>query len=172
MNYNIRERLELVYSNTFGDIRIAGNGGYQRTRNSIQSSRNQNTFDYGAKFATTLYIPGDITFTTDINYNGKAGYSDGYDKETWLWNAQISWSFLKGKQASLIVRAYDILNQNKNISRTVTGNYIQDVETNSVGRYVMFSFAYRFNTFAKNGQATPQIEMNNRRGTHGGGGRW
>ncbi len=172
MNYNIRERLEFVYSNTFGDIRIAGNGGYQRTRNSIQSSRNQNTFDYGAKFATTLYIPGDITFTTDINYNGKAGYSDGYDKETWLWNAQISWSFLKGKQASLIVRAYDILNQNKNISRTVTGNYIQDVETNSVGRYVMFSFAYRFNTFAKNGQATPQIEMNNRRGPHGGGGRW
>lgn len=172
MNYNIRERLEFVYSSNFGDIRIGGNGGYQRTKNSLQSSRNQNTFDYGAKFATTLYIPGNITFTTDINYSGKAGYSDGYDKESWLWNAQLSWSFLKGKQASLIVRAYDILNQNKNISRTVTGNYIQDVETNSVGRYVMFSFAYRFNTFAKNGQATPQMEMNNRRPPHGGGGRW
>lgn len=172
MNYNIRERLEFVYSSNFGDIRIGGNGGYQRTKNSLQSSRNQNTFDYGAKFATTLYIPGNITFTTDINYSGKAGYSDGYDKESWLWNAQLSWSFLKGKQASLIVRAYDILNQNKNISRTVTGNYIQDVETNSIGRYVMFSFAYRFNTFAKNGQATPQMEMNSRRPPHGGGGRW
>ena len=173
MNYNINERLEFVYSNSFGDIRIGGNGGYQRTKNSIQSSRNQNTFDYGAKFATTLYIPGDITFTTDVNYSGKAGYSDGYDKEVWLWNAQLTWSFLKGKQASLSVRAYDILNQNKNISRSVTGNYIQDVETNSIGRYVMFSFAYRFNTFSKRGEITPQIDMGNRRSHHhGGGGRW
>ncbi|MBR2475525.1 MAG: outer membrane beta-barrel protein, partial [Bacteroidaceae bacterium] len=133
--------------------------------------QNQNIFDYGAKFATTLYIPGDITFTTDVNYNGKAGYADGYDKESWMWNAQLSWSFLKGKQATLSVRAYDILNQNKNISRSVTGNYIQDVETNSIGRYIMFSFAYKFNTFAKKGEATPQVEMNNRRGPHGGG-RW
>ena len=171
MNYNIKENLEFVYSDSFGDIRIGGNGGYQRTKNSIQSSRNENTFDYGAKFATTIYIPGNITFTTDVNFNGKAGYSDGYDKKVWLWNAQLSWNFLKQKQASLIVRAYDILNQNKNISRSVTGNYIQDIETNSVGRYVMFSFAYRFNSFAKKGESTPQIEMNNRRGPHGGG-RW
>ena len=173
MNYNISERLEFAYSSSFGDIRIGGNGGYQRTKNSIQSSQNQNTFDYGAKFATTLYIPGDITFTTDVNYTGKSGYTDGYDKEVWLWNAQISWSFLKRKQASLIVRAYDILNQNKNISRTVTGNYIQDVETNSIGRYVMFSFAYRFNTFSKKGESTPQLEMHDRRPPYpGGGGRW
>lgn len=171
MNYNIKENLEFVYSDSFGDIRIGGNGGYQRTKNSIQSSRNENTFDYGAKFATTIYIPGNITFTTDVNFNGKAGYSDGYDKKVWLWNAQLSWNFLKQKQASLIVRAYDILNQNKNISRSVTGNYIQDIETNSVGRYVMFSFAYRFNSFAKKGESTPQIEMNNIRGPHGGG-RW
>ncbi|MBR5533212.1 MAG: TonB-dependent receptor family protein [Bacteroidales bacterium] len=171
MNYNIKENLEFVYSDSFGDIRIGGNGGYQRTKNSIQSSRNENTFDYGAKFATTIYIPSNITFTTDVNFNGKAGYSDGYDKKVWLWNAQLSWNFLKQKQASLIVRAYDILNQNKNISRSVTGNYIQDIETNSVGRYVMFSFAYRFNSFAKKGESTPQIEMNNRRGPHGGG-RW
>ena len=171
MNYNIKENLEFVYSDSFGDIRIGGNGGYQRTKNSIQSSRNENTFDYGAKFATTIYIPGNITFTTDVNFNGKAGYSDGYDKKVWLWNAQLSWNFLKQKQASLIVRAYDILNQNKNISRSVTGNYIQDIETNSVGRYVMFSFAYRFNSFAKKGESTPEIEMNNRRGPHGGG-RW
>lgn len=168
MNYNIKENLEFVYSDSFGDIRIGGNGGYQRTKNSIQSSRNENTFDYGAKFATTIYIPGNITFTTDVNFNGKAGYSDGYDKKVWLWNAQLSWNFLKQKQASLIVRAYDILNQNKNISRSVTGNYIQDIETNSVGRYVMFSFAYRFNSFAKKGESTPQIDMNNRRGPHGG----
>ncbi|MBQ3576618.1 MAG: hypothetical protein IJA28_04280, partial [Coprobacter sp.] len=80
-------------------------------------------------------------------------------------------SFLKGKQATLSVRAYDILNQNKNISRSVTGNYIQDVETNSIGRYIMFSFAYKFNTFAKRGETTPQVEINQRRGPHGGG-RW
>ena len=120
----------------------------------MQSSNDQNVFDYGGTFNTTLYIPGDLTLTSDVTYTATAGYSEGYDKQYWVWNAQLSWQFLKNKQASLIVRAYDLLNQNNNIRRTVTGTYIQDVETNSLGRYVMFSFAYRFNTIGGRGSTT------------------
>jgi hypothetical protein len=35
--------------------------------------------------------------------------------------------------------------------RTVTANYIDDIRYNSLTRYFMVSFAYKFNTFGKNG---------------------
>ena len=150
----ITERLGFTFRSDYIDLGLRANGKYSRTKNTMQSSNDQNVFDYGGTFNTTLYIPGDLTLTSDVTYTATAGYSEGYDKQYWVWNAQLSWQFLKNKQASLIVRAYDLLNQNNNIRRTVTGTYIQDVETNSLGRYVMFSFAYRFNTIGGRGSTT------------------
>ena len=59
---------------------------------------------------------------------------------------------LREKQASITLSVYDILGQRKNISRNVTGDYIEDVFYNSLGRYGMVTFTYRFNTFKKGEQ--------------------
>ena len=64
-----------------------------------------------------------------------------------LWNAQASYQFLKGKNATIAVKVYDILGQRNSIRRTVTGNYIQDVEYNTLDTYGLITFTYRFNTF-------------------------
>ncbi|MEO7048060.1 MAG: hypothetical protein ABI091_22365, partial [Ferruginibacter sp.] len=53
--------------------------------------------------------------------------------------------------ASLKLNFYDLLNENTNISRTVSGNSITDTRTNKLGRYIMLSFVFRFNKFV--GQA-------------------
>lgn len=145
--FNVSEKLGFMFRSTFIDLGISGNGSFSRTKNSIQSASDQNVVDYGGTFNTTVYLPGSITVASDVNYTGTAGYAEGYNRQYWIWNAQATWQFLKNKQASLIVRAYDLLNQHNSITRSVTGTYIQDVETNSVGRYVMFSFAYKFNAF-------------------------
>lgn len=166
-NLGAVERLGFTYRSDYIDLGLRGNLRYTRTKNSMQSSNDQNVFDYGGTFNTTLYIPGDLTLTSDVTYTATAGYSEGFDKQYWVWNAQLSWQFLKNRQASLIVRAYDLLNQNNNIRRTVTGTYIQDIETNSLGRYVMFSFAYRFNTIGGRGSTT-MPDMPGPRGGFGG----
>ena len=70
-----------------------------------------------------------------------------------LWNAQASWQFLKGKNATIMFKIYDILQQRSNISRSVTGNYIQDMEYNTLTSYCMLQFSYRFN--AMGGKRTP-----------------
>ena len=91
-------------------------------------------------------------YETDLRYSGSSGYSAGYDRNQWMWNAQVSWQFLKGKQATLMFKIYDILRQVSNISRTATGNYIQDVEYNTLSSYCMLYFSYRFNTMGKRQQ--------------------
>ena len=41
---------------------------------------------------------------------------------------------------------YDILKQQNNLTRTVTANYTQDSEYNTLNSYFMFHFVYRLNT--------------------------
>ena len=43
----------------------------------------------------------------------------------------------------------DLLQQKKNVSRSVTANYIEDQQFNTVTRYVMLTFSYRFTRLGK-----------------------
>ena len=51
------------------------------------------------------------------------------------------------KNATIALKVYDILGQRNSIRRTVTGNYIQDVEYTTLDTYGLITFTYRFNTF-------------------------
>lgn len=130
------------------DVELRPYYNFQQTRNSIQSN-NRNVHSYGATFNANYYTPFGLSIGSDLTYGSTSGYSDGYDNSSWLWNASISYEFLKSRQATISLRAYDLLQQKQNISRSVTANYIQDQEFNTVTRYFMLSFAYRFQVFGK-----------------------
>ena len=69
-----------------------------------------------------------------------------------MWNAQLSYQFLRNQAATISLNVYDILGQTKNINRNVTASYIEDMRYNSLTRYGMVTFSYRFNTFGKGKQ--------------------
>ena len=100
-------------------------------------------------FNATYETPIGIVLNTDLSFSATRGYAAGYDEDKWMWNASISYEFLRGRNATVTLQAYDLLRQNSNIRRSVTANYIDDVRYNSLGRYFMVSFAYKFNTFGK-----------------------
>jgi hypothetical protein len=58
-------------------------------------------------------------------------------------NAEISQLLFK-KKFTIALKAYDILNQAKNLSITDNANYHQEVRNNTLGRYVIMSLTYRF----------------------------
>ncbi len=138
----------------------------QTTRNSLQVGSNRTVHTYGGRFNGAWYAPFGLVLNTDLSYMGTSGYSDGYDQEQWMWNASIAYQFLKGREATIAVKAYDLLQQRKSISRNVTANYIDDTFYNSLTRYVMVTFTYRFNTFGKGGEPKGDGE---RRGAGSGG---
>ena len=123
-------------------------------------------------FNGAYYTPFGLVFNTDLSYSGTQGYSEGYDTDQWLWNVSVSYQFLKNKAATVTAKVYDLLHQKQNISRTINASYIEDSEYNSVTRYVMFSFTYRFTTFGnKGGGDEPPIDYGGRGpgGRHRGG---
>ena len=106
---------------------------------------------------------------TDLTYTASKGYSEGFNTNTWMWNASISYQFMAGRAATVMLKVYDLLQQKSNIQRQITANYIDDVEYNQLTRYFMLSFTYKFNTFGKGNEPT---DRNSRRwgppGGHGG----
>lgn len=147
----LSERLGLKYNCDWFDLGIRGNVSYQNTRNSVQQNSTRDIYNYGANANLSIYLPASFTVSTDLDYTGSSGYSNGYDKTQWIWNAQLAYQFLKQKQATLTLKVYDILQQRNTVRRTVTGNYIQDSEYNTISSYGMLTFTYKFNLFGKSG---------------------
>jgi hypothetical protein len=140
----------LTFRSDLLEIQLRPNYNIQTTHNTVKTQNDLTVHRYGGMVNGNLTLPFGLSVNTDLNFSASKGYSDGYDTEQWLWNAAVSYEFLKGRQASITARIYDILGQKKNISRSVTANYIQDSEYNTLTRYAMFTFAYRFNTFGSN----------------------
>lgn len=133
------------------ELSLRPNYRLQKTWNTLNTANtNMLIHNYGAMFNGTWYTNWGLVLSSDLNYTASSGYSTGYDQNYWMWNAQIAYQFLAGKSATIALKVYDLLQQNQNVQRNITANYIDDTEYNSLTRYFMVTFTYRFNTFGSN----------------------
>jgi hypothetical protein len=95
-----------------------------------------------------------ITLNSDFIYQNNKGLSRSYNQHYFVWNASLGKKFLKAQAAEVRIGFYDILDQNNNISRTVTASSITDTRTNAFQRY--FLILLRYTLKSKNGQQPPQ----------------
>lgn len=167
-NFTAMERASIDFRSDYLDLGINGNIRYSGTNNSLQNQNDQNIFNYGVGGTTTAYLPLDFKIESDITWSTNSGYATGYQQKEVLWNAAVSKSFLKGNQATVRFKIYDILQQRSNISQSVTANYTQYSEYNTLSSYFMVHFIYRFSIF-KGGASMNDVRSPGGRG-HGGPG--
>lgn len=146
---NLRESMGLAYRPDNMEFEIRPEYSLQSTHNSLKSVGNMNVHSFGAMFNAYYRTPIELILETNLRFSSTSGYAQGYDSNQWMWNASISYEFLKSKSLTVALKAYDLLQQKKNIQRNVTANYIDDLNYNSLTRYFMVTVAYRFNTFGK-----------------------
>mgnify|MGYP002510564403 CR=1 FL=1 len=65
----------------------------------------------------------------------------GFGTPEWRWNMQVSKSI---KSVTLGLKVADILNQSRNLRRTVSAEYVEDVYSNILGRFFLFSVSFNF----------------------------
>ena len=129
--------------------------GLQYTSNSIGTSSGNNkptVHNYGGSFSAYYRTPIGVILSSDINYTATRGYAKGYNRNEWMWNASIAYELLRDRSVTVAFKAYDILHQQSSTSRSSNGNYSEDLRTNILGSYCMFTVSYRFNTFGKGKQ--------------------
>jgi hypothetical protein len=109
---------------------------------------NANFYTQNVKMELTTYVPKNLVFGNDFSYNYNSNISDGFQKDFYLWNMSLGYSFYKEKFTTK-VKVYDVLNQNVGVRRTVTPTQITDSENNVLQRYMMFSLTYKLDKIGK-----------------------
>jgi hypothetical protein len=175
---NIRDRMGINYRSDLFDVGLGGSLNYSNSLNELVPDKNMQTYDFGMTGNTTWYLPFNWSVNSDISWNGKRGYSDGFNKEETIWNASVTKQLFNKKigTGSIRLKIYDILQDRKSINRSVGDNYIEDSESNILQSFFMCSFIYRINIFPGGGSATerdfdPEREFRRNRDRNGGGGR-
>ncbi len=159
----VNEMLGFAWRPENFELEIRPRYGLQNVTNTVQTGANQTVHTYGGTLYASYSAPFGLVLNTEFGYLETSGYSAGYDEKRWSWDASISYEFLNDRSLSVSLNAYDLLNQNSSISRSVTANYIEDSMANTLGRYCMLTVAYKFNTFKGGDMPTNR----NRRGHHG-----
>ncbi len=170
-NVMVGESFGIAWRPSSAEIELRPNYNLQSVHNSLAGVANSTVHTYGGSLYGTYYTPFGVVLSTDLNYAATKGYAAGYDTRTWMWNASLSYQFLRDRNATVTLKGYDILGQRSNVRRTVTANYMDDARYNSLTRYVMLSISYRFNTFGKGNEPKDRNEDSRRfRGPGGPGG--
>lgn len=149
---NWTQRLRFTYRNDFVELRAGGRTRMSKSWYTIASATNTTTWSNQVNGSMNWTIPGGINLIADIDYNWYEGYKTEQPDEIIL-NAEITKLLFK-KTCTLAVKAYDIFAQSKNLSVTDASNYHQEIRNNTLGRYIIVSFTYRFGDF-KGGRGGP-----------------
>jgi len=114
---------------------------------SLQKSLNNNYFDI-SWFGMARFTPNDkwnFEVNSDItNYSNK---SFGESLTIPVVNFEIIRFIMKNKRGTIAVKGFDLLDKNRIVQRFSELNYLREIRSNSIGRFVMLSFTYRINKF-------------------------
>lgn len=145
---SIGERLSFSYRNGWIEIEPNGSFDYTHARNKLQSQSNLDTWQFSYGLNLNLTAPWGMKLSTDIHNNSRRGYSDdALNTNEFVWNAQLSQSFLRGNALTVSLQWYDILREQSNFSRSLNAYQRSDTEYNAINSYIMLHAIYRINLF-------------------------
>ena len=160
-NLTLGENISLSLRQEYWDIRINGNINYTHQKNKYLEVNSPNTFNFSYGVESNGNFNNGWGYSTNISMSSRRGYaSKEANSNELVWNAQVSYRFLKGRAATISLQAYDILNNRKNFNRNINANGRTDTWTQTVNSYVMAHFIYRFNFF---GSASGRRELRQQR---------
>lgn len=167
-NYNLGAVLSSNISE-YIDFTLSYAANINTVKNTLQPTLNNNYFTQSIGINTNFLTKKGLFLNNDVSNESYKGLTNGFNQNYWLWNMAIGQKFLKGQKGELKLSVFDLLNQNKSVTRSVTSSYVQDQINQVLQQYFMLTFTYKLKTFGK-GKA-PDNERGNefhRFGGHGG----
>jgi hypothetical protein len=146
LSSNISEKIDFSLSYT---------SNYSIVNNSVIAPGVSNTkywYQSSSAKVNWLFWKG-FLLQSDMVGQFNQGLGTSYNQSYVVWNGSFGKKLFKNQVGEIKLSVFDILKQNKNISRSVTANYITDTRTNTFPRYFLLVFTYNLKNF--NGQKLP-----------------
>ncbi len=143
-----RQNLSFSYRNDWAEFSLDGTLTYNKAKNKLQPTSNLETWQFSYGPSMTLTAPWGTSLNTSLSISSRRGYNDSsMNTDEFVWNAQLSQGFLKGKPLTIMLQFYDILRQQSTFSRAISATSRTDTEYNAINSYAMLHVVYRLNLF-------------------------
>ncbi|WP_422006930.1 outer membrane beta-barrel protein [Roseivirga pacifica] len=137
------------------DFTLSSNSSFSNVTNTLDGIDATSYFTQSSRLRMNLIFGKDWVYRTTVNHTLYSGLSEGYNQNFVLWNMELGKKIIQQK-AEIKLSVFDLLKQNQSISRSVTGSYIQDSQTQILTQYFMLSFVFNIRSFGQ-GEA-PQLD--------------
>ena len=146
----LMQDVEFAYKLEEHEFKINGAITYQQADNSYTNNSDYRTYDFYYGAECRLKLPLNLNLYTVVRSMNRRGYKDEASNTTqWLWNGELTYSFLKGKRGLLKFQVVDILQQRDFVNRWMNDTGQGETWTWGLGRYAMATFTYRFNDLSR-----------------------
>ena len=92
---------------------------------------------------------------SDYAWTYWGGLDQGFNANVHLMNFSVATKVLSNQLGEWRLSVFDLLGQNRSVSRTLTELYVDDNRNTALGRFVMLTFTYNFRNFGKPSRELP-----------------
>ncbi len=124
------------------DFTLSYLGNYSISRNTIQSGLNSSYYSHTAGLRFNWIFWDGVVYHDDITNVLNNGQSSGYNQNSVLWNMSLAKKLFAKQAGEIKLSVFDLLGQNKSLSRTIASTYIEDDRNEVLTRYVLLTFTY------------------------------
>ena len=131
---------------------------YERVRSSLYGADKRDTWVFGYGFSGRVDADCGVSAAVDVYNNSRRGFiGTELNGNEFLCDAEVSYSFLKGRSATVRLQACDLFrNRATTIGVAGVSGRRETAYTCNVNSYAIFGFTYRFSVFGRSRASNPK----------------
>lgn len=129
------------------DLSLTLSYDYNQNHFTTNTNLNNSFTQFGIRSLANIFLGKGWSFNTDFNFSSFSQERFGEENVIALWGANISKVFM-GNKLQLSIIAFDLMNQNRGITRAALENLVSETISNSIGRYFMITAQYNLQGFS------------------------
>lgn len=120
--------------------------GYNYSLPSLQKDLETKYWTYNLNPSLAADLPFHMEIHSDVNISLFPKASQFMTQTSiYIWNMWLGKQVFKNKSGIIKLSFFDLLNQNKGISRNISSNYYSENRYTTIARYALLSFTWNFN---------------------------
>ncbi len=151
------------------DFTLSYNGNYNTANykylTANMSSTNNDYLTHSASANFKFVFWGGITLSGNTTYTQYTGITNDFNEEYVLCNVYVGKKLFKNQRGEITFGVNDLFNQSESFVRNITESYVENVLSNTIGRYWGLKFSFDLRSFSG---AAPSFDQG--RGSRGGRG--
>ena len=131
------------------DFNLSSRSSVNRVENTLNPNSNTQFFQQRFRVNFNWIFWKGIIYRLDLNHQINTGLNAGFNNNFSLVNMSLGKKVFKNQRGEVSLQVVDLLNQNANVRRNISETFVEDIQTNVLQQYVLFSFTYNLRRFSK-----------------------